>query len=75
MTGAPTTLGDMHHAVVALHELGGSASPSDVAEKLRWFAPPGDATTLRWADDRYPDRQRAKTALLAAADRGLCDPP
>lgn len=56
---AAQQLGDMHHAVVAVYELGGEASPAEVAMQLRWTA-----------DDRRVDEQRAETALLAAQDHG-----
>ena len=57
-------LGDMHHAVVAVQELGGLASAAEVALKLRWIG-----------DDRRPDAERAKTALFAAQEHDLVGSP
>lgn len=58
--------GDMHHAVVAVEELGGVVSAEKVAEKLKGF----------WAGhgslgEDVPDVERAKTALLAAEEHGI----
>lgn len=51
-------LGDMHFAVVAVQELGGLASPAEVALKLGWVD-----------RDNRVDERRAETALLAAAEQ------
>lgn len=48
-------LGDMHHAIVALEELDGIATAEEVALKLRWIG-----------RDHRPDKERARTALIAA---------
>lgn len=58
-------LGDMHHAAIALEELGGAASPREVAERLRGF----------WSDEPFadatPDVRRTETALRAAEEHCL----
>jgi hypothetical protein len=57
-------VGDMHHAIVALDELDGHATPTEVALKLGWVD-----------EDRRPDAGRAETALLAAHEHGYAGAP
>lgn len=61
-------LGDMHHAAVAVEELGGVISAEKVAERLKGF----------WAGhgslgEDLPDVERAKTALLAAEEHRILE--
>jgi hypothetical protein len=51
-------LGDMHHAAVAVEELGGDVNPRKVARRLKGF----------WGSN---DVERARTALLAAEDHRI----
>lgn len=67
--------GDMHHAAVAAEEImdetgRGHVRAVEIAERLNWTREEGDT-----GDAAIPDRQRATTAMLAAADHQLLGDP
>lgn len=62
------THGDMHHAVVAVEELGGVVSAEKVAEKLKGFW--GGHGSL---GEAVPDVERARTAILAAEEHRILE--
>jgi len=80
------TVGDMHFAVVAHGELEAEGRPTRadmVATKLGWFTtkplycegPGGERVEVYTGSGQRLDVERAETALLAAAERGLVGSP
>jgi hypothetical protein len=75
------TIGDMHRAIVAVEELGGTATPEEIATKLRWCRDIKEGESLAdvvaFIDSRgnvfargVLDVNRAETALIAACEHG-----
>lgn len=50
MIRGASTLGDMHHAAVAVEELGGNADAAEVAKRLRWDTARAKTALLAAAD-------------------------